>query len=311
MRLLQSILALFVVVYRLAAETNGAAFRGVAAVRAEGVYSTDLIEGIPGLPKIRITNAPAVGAWSVVTREEVLAALAKTGFDTGVTNWAGPASSRVSRLMRDLAETEIRDLLTSELQRRFARDHGELEVRFTRPWRTVPVADENFELRLIDSPVSGLSAAMSVRFELRLGDESLGQWSQAISVRHWCDIPVATSAVRRGVPLTDAELSHERRDILSMRSPLVRLPENAADFEFAEAIGAGQPLGERCLRMRTVITRGKMVDALVKSGPMEITTKVEALEDGAPGQMIRIRNPKSKREFRGRVQNEDSVLVPL
>jgi flagellar basal body P-ring formation protein FlgA len=60
-----------------------------------------------------------------------------------------------------------------------------------------------------------------------------------------------------------------------------------------------------------VINRGKIVDALVRSGPMEISTKVEALEDGAPGQMIRIRNPKSKREFRGRVQGEDSVLVPL
>ena len=43
----------------------------------------------------------------------------------------------------------------------------------------------------------------------------------------------------------------------------------------------------------------------------QITTKVEAMEDGYPGQSIRVRNPLSKREFRGVVQGEDSVLIPL
>lgn len=311
MRLFATIALLSALVGRLAADAPPAVFRTAVAVRAEGVFSTDLIEGVPGLPKVRISDAPAPGAWAAVTRESTLAALSKAGFEVGTTNWAGPVSARVSRLMRELGEGEVRDLLTGELQRRFARDHGEVEVRFTRPWRPASIPDENFELRLVDAPVSGLSTALSVRFELRSGNEVLGQWYQPLTVRHWCDVPVATVAIRRGLPVQDAEITYERRDILASRPPLLRLPENASDFEFAEAIGAGQPLGERCLRLRTVINRGKIVDALVRSGTMEISTKVEALEDGAPGQMIRIRNPKSKREFRGRVQGEDSVLVPL
>jgi flagella basal body P-ring formation protein FlgA len=38
---------------------------------------------------------------------------------------------------------------------------------------------------------------------------------------------------------------------------------------------------------------------------------VEILEDGLPGQTVRIRNLKSKREFRGKVQNEETIHVTL
>jgi flagella basal body P-ring formation protein FlgA len=39
--------------------------------------------------------------------------------------------------------------------------------------------------------------------------------------------------------------------------------------------------------------------------------KVEVLEDGVPGQVIRIRNPQTRRELRGKVQNEQTVVVSL
>ena len=44
---------------------------------------------------------------------------------------------------------------------------------------------------------------------------------------------------------------------------------------------------------------------------MVLTVKVEVLEDGLPGQTIRVRNLKSKREFRGKVQNEETIHVTL
>ena len=42
---------------------------------------------------------------------------------------------------------------------------------------------------------------------------------------------------------------------------------------------------------------------------MTISLKVEVLEEGAVGQSVRVRNPVSKREFRGKVQNEQTILV--
>ena len=71
------------------------------------------------------------------------------------------------------------------------------------------------------------------------------------------------------------------------------------------------PLTTRSFRVRPLIFRGQTLEALVTDGALQITTKVEALEDGLPGQFVRVRNPQSRREFRGKVQNENTILVQL
>ena len=281
----------------LVAEPATAIFASGALVRSEGVFSTDLIQGVPALPRIRVASAPAVGAWSQLSRTSVVETLRLAGVDLSTFRWTGPESARVSRAMRELAETEVHDRITQELQRRYARNGGEIEVRFSRPWRSVSVPDEALEIRLLDLPSAGLQTLISLKVE--------------VLVAHWCEVPVAASALRRGMPLTEAETMLERRDVLASRGILKALPTATQDYELAESLAPGQALSDRSLRLKTVVFRGHRVDARVQTGSLEITTKVEAMEDGYPGQSIRVRNPQSKREFRGVVQGEDTVLIPL
>ena len=42
-----------------------------------------------------------------------------------------------------------------------------------------------------------------------------------------------------------------------------------------------------------------------------IQLKVEALEDGAAGQVIRVRNPLSRRDLHAKVLDEQNVIVAL
>ncbi|MEY4691049.1 MAG: flagellar basal body P-ring biosynthesis protein FlgA [Verrucomicrobiota bacterium] len=294
-----------------AIESAPATFAGGALVRSDGVFATDLIQGVPALPRIRVAPAPAVGAWSMVSRTSVVETLRAAGVDLRAHRWTGPEAARVSRAMRDLAESEVRDRITQELQRRFARDGSEIEVRLSRPWRTVQIPDEPMEVRLQDLPPAGLQSMISPKVEVSAGGESVGNWFQPLQVRHWCEVPVAASALRRGTPLAEAETVLERRDILGSRSVLRSLPSGLDGYELAEGLSAGQPFTDRSLRLKTVVFRGRRIDARIQTGTLEITTKVEALEDGHPGQSIRVRNPQSKREFRGVVQAEDAVLIPL
>jgi len=67
----------------------------------------------------------------------------------------------------------------------------------------------------------------------------------------------------------------------------------------------------RSLKITPVVRRGQSIDAMVVDGALEVSIKVEALEDGIPGQTIRLRNPQTKRELRGKVQNEQTILVNL
>jgi flagella basal body P-ring formation protein FlgA len=60
-----------------------------------------------------------------------------------------------------------------------------------------------------------------------------------------------------------------------------------------------------------VVRRGQSVEAIARSGALSVSMRVEAMEEGAPGQLIRIRNPQSRREMRGKVQDENTVVIPL
>jgi len=111
--------------------------------------------------------------------------------------------------------------------------------------------------------------------------------------------------------LRTADLVAERRDILAFRDALPAVAFEDPALELAENLVAGVPLTLRMIRSRPLIHRGTVVDAVVADGSMTISIKVEALEDGLRGQSVRVRNLKSRHEFWGKVQNEETILVTL
>src|SRR5208283_2653492 len=129
-----------------------------------------------------------------------------------------------------------------------------------------------------------------LRFELRAGRQMLGSWQMPVQARLWREVLVAQTTLQRGTPLKEAALAHDRCDVLTLREPLCDLPANAGAYELGETVAAGSPLLARALRLRPVVSRGQIADAVVRDGPMVISLKVEVLEEGVPGQTIRVRN---------------------
>jgi flagella basal body P-ring formation protein FlgA len=186
-----------------------------------------------------------------------------------------------------------------------------LELRLGRPWSPIHVPDEPLSVRVLELPTAGLTPHFILRFELRTEREGLGVWQMPLQARLWRDVWVARTAQPRGRLLRDADLEAQRRDLLTLRDALPALEPNGQVLELAENISAGTPLVTRSVRVRPVIQRGKVLEAIVQEGLLSISVKVEAMEDGLPGQLIRVRNAKTKREFQAKVQNEQTVLVLL
>ena len=99
--------------------------------------------------------------------------------------------------------------------------------------------------------------------------------------------------------------------MLTLRDALPVSALQDGSLELAENISAGVPLVSRSVRPHDVILRGKLLDAIVQEGTLSISVKVEALENGRLGQSIRVRNIKSRKDFLGKVQNEQTVYVSL
>lgn len=213
---------------------------------------------------------------------------------------------------RTVSSNELVLLLTRALQERLDPGQGRLELRLMRPWTPVNVPDEPIDLVVRELPATGLSPQFILRFELRTADRSLGTWQTAVQAHLWREVWVARTTIRRGTPLREAELVRETRDVLTLREPLADLDHPApVELEAADVIPAGAPVLARALRPRPVIRRGQLADAVLQDGALRISLKVEALEDGAPGQIVRVRNPVSRRDLVGRVLDAQTIQVSL
>jgi flagella basal body P-ring formation protein FlgA len=91
----------------------------------------------------------------------------------------------------------------------------------------------------------------------------------------------------------------------------LNFPPTDDSLEISENVQSEMPLLNRAVRVRPAILRGRIVEGLFQDGTLSISLKVETLEDGLVGQTVRVRNPKTKRELYGKVQNDQTVLISL
>jgi flagella basal body P-ring formation protein FlgA len=298
----------------LAAQNESASWplAAEAKVDSRGIFLRNVVAQTfnQPLPEVRIADAPVFGRFAVYTRAQLNDLLAKAAPEV-IPVWSGPERIRVVRRSRTLDETELRQMLTSTLQQDQVRERGELELRFVRPWAPQVVPDEALALRVLDMPNLGVTPNFIVRCEMKAGEEIVGTWQINVNAKIWREVWVARSALMRGQPLQNADIGQERRDLLTFKDGLTAMPAEMSGFDVAENLSSGTILTARSIKQRPVIKRGKMLDALVQDGTLQILVKVEALEDGLPGQTVRVRNIKSRREFRGKVQNEETVTVNL
>lgn len=210
-----------------------------------------------------------------------------------------------------LQEDELRALLTNLLNQKSGGGGAEWELRLTRPWTPVTVPDEPLSVELLEPSLNRITSTCILRFELRAGHDLLGSWQAPVQAHLWREVLVAHSNLRRGQSLSDAEFLHERRDVLALRDPIGELPADLGAYELAESIPANATLTARALRLKPLVFRGQMADAVVRDGAMMISLKVEVLEEGLSGQVVRVRNPQSRRELRGKVQDEKTIAIIL
>jgi flagella basal body P-ring formation protein FlgA len=284
-----------------------------ATVDSQGIHLDQVATCATALatPHIRLADSPALGQTLTLSRAQIQASLLQVAPDLATTPWQGSDRIRITRRTRLLDESDLRLMLVDALQKEYVRDNAELELRFARPWASINVPDEALDIRIIDVPISGISANFIARFELRSGKELVGTWQAVLQARLWKDVLVAADALKRGQIIQPSNFKTERRDTLAIRDALSTFSDDKGALELTDSLAVGTPLVQRMIRLHPVVHRGDFVEGMVQDGILSINLKVEVLEEGAPGQTIRVRNPLTKRELRGKVKDEQTIVVTL
>ena len=89
------------------------------------------------------------------------------------------------------------------------------------------------------------------------------------------------------------------------------LPASAGDdsFVFARNVSAGRLLSWNDIARRPLVRKGALVAVSAIDGPLTVTLKALAMQNGARGDTIILRNRESRKDFSATVIDENHVQV--
>jgi len=184
---------------------------------------------------------------------------------------------------------------------------GELQLEFIRPWTPPARVAAVWELSVLEFPAVPTSSMM-VRCRLVADAAPVGDLSVVVRAQLWRDAWVTRQPLTPGTTFDPAALEVRRVDLLRERDAL---PAAVGDrsFVFARGVPAGRMLTWRDIARRPLVRKGELVEVAAVEGPLVVTMKATAMENGAQGDTVTVRNPQTRKDFAAMVVAENRVQV--
>ncbi|OAM88642.1 flagellar basal body P-ring formation chaperone FlgA [Termitidicoccus mucosus] len=186
--------------------------------------------------------------------------------------------------------------------------HLEVEGELILEWAGQPprAMDAATGVKVLEYP-SALAPQMLVRVRMEFAQGVVRDQTLAVRAQQWCDGLVTREPAERGSGVQRAAL--DRRRFNALRERDVVLAGVDADLVYARAVPSGRLLTWRDVAKRPLVRRGETAEISAGEGPFQVVLRGICMEDGGKGDIVRFRNPVSKKEFNARVVAESRAEV--
>jgi flagella basal body P-ring formation protein FlgA len=215
---------------------------------------------------------------------------------------AAPAPAAAATLTRDELLTTLSRLLTERFQLR-----GELQLELQRDWAAPTAVPGGFEVIVLEYPAR-LASTLLLRVKLQTATRSFGEQVLPLHAQLHRDVYVVRTPLVREATFDVSQLDVRRVDVLRERE-VVAVDDIAGDYTYTTSTSAGRLLTWRDLARRPLVRKGQIIDVAAVDGAMTVTMKAQAMESGAAGESIRIRNLTSQKDFTACVVAEARAQV--
>jgi len=204
--------------------------------------------------------------------------------------------------------------LTHEIAERLRDNYhdldGDMVVSLARRNPNIELPEGELSLELSSLPSGGLRSRVLLHYNLTLNNKIVHSDTVPVIVKVLREVFVANRKLARKKPIQLEDLKLATIDVLNSRDKPISPSADLSGYEMNHTILEGTVLSERYLRLTPSIYRGDIVTGWIKRGLLEINLKLEALEEGAPGQLIRLKNPNTRKTLRGIVRDAQSIIIP-
>lgn len=176
--------------------------------------------------------------------------------------------------------------------------HFDLSVASNRP---APVCQGPVSIEAVDT-----RQPARMRFVARCPDGKGWRHDFVVRARVSALVAVTAAPVAANRELTDADVTLERRDVTTIRDPIGMLDE-AIGQSSRRSLRAGEVLRASQLVAPIAVKRGDPVIMTARQDGIEVSMAGEALDAGARGAVVRVKNSASGQVVRMRVVGAGAV----
>jgi flagella basal body P-ring formation protein FlgA len=250
--------------------------------------------------------AVAILAGAALLRAEEGSAVAALHSSPASRTEAPAAFAAAAATATPFTHEQLLGALTRELASHFNLE-GDLQLELLRAWTPPAQVARAWDLAVVEYP-SVVSSSMLLRARVLAEGEPVADATFVLRAALWRDAWVARQPLVAGAVFDPAELETRRVDALRERDVL---PAAVGDgsYIFARAVNAGRLLTWRDISRRPLVKKGEIVEVSAIEGPLTVTLKALAMENGARGDTVTVRNPESQKNFAALVVDENRVQV--
>lgn len=258
-----------------------------------------------------LVPAPAAGQSLMLTRQHIRTRLRGQGFDPDALKLVCPESICVTRRAARIkgadivaaGERVVRESCTTDVP-------GDLIITaLTHPSdMTITAGKVSLVASLVPS-TTRCRATATVTASVDGRQVYRGILSYRISLMG--EVLVAGRNLPRGATLTAADVTTEKRDLLTLQTNPVVSAADLADRRTTRQIAARTPITDAMIESIPLVRKGQDVVITVRATGVVVTAPGVALEDGRRGDMVRVRIASSRDDFFARVAGTAAVVVSL
>jgi flagella basal body P-ring formation protein FlgA len=264
------------------------------------LLAASLALAVPATAQLDHLLAPVGGSTQV-------AALSRAGVPAAVATHEAATSSPAPGGLSLTAEALLAEL-EKQLGDHFSTD-GELKLALLRGWTPLALPAQDWAVAVTEWPQGGISSTFFLRAKIFSGGETVADIQLPLKAQLLQEVWLAANRLDKGQTLDRSLLATQKVDVIRERGALLPASTDPGKLEVAMTIPAGRALTKRDVVAKPVVRKGQAVEATGTVGLLHVRMKAVALENGATGDVIKLRNLETRKDFNAQVLDENKVQV--
>jgi flagella basal body P-ring formation protein FlgA len=213
-----------------------------------------------------------------------------------------------------LRERDVVEFITEQAALRYQAKRSDIKVTWEGPrLATLAGGDlDNAEVSFFLEPNTRLGGKSAVPLQLFKDGKRFKTIFPRLDVMVLREVMVTLNPVARGQALVVDDVQLEKRALHTVQgTPILGGPEILKGAVAKRHVSKGSVLVEGAFDLPPLVRSGSMVAVKVVSGGLTIIASGQAVSDGAMGQLIRVVNLDTRKDFVARVVGENRVEIHL